>query len=444
MRRLVIAGIAVLVVVPAVLAVAATARPTSAVTLTVLEHQQLRVKALKQIIPMFEAYERAHGKNVNVKLVSEILPDDQFATKLTLQYSQGKGPDVTSFVASAVPDFAAAGYLSDLTSRVHQWPAWNAHFYPRVRDLTTQANGHVYALPRGATLLELFYRRDVLQKEGISTAQPNSWTALVQRMNALKQKLNGPVITWPSGTQWGGGTFDEGFLHVFLGTGGKLYDAKAQKWIVKSSALTDAFGFYATLAKDGLLPVQDLLAPQPWQPTKYVAFVKGTIPVTTQGSWGWRYDWGPGGGAPIPNLTKKVSVWEFPSKNGKPFVTANLDWVWAISSKSPNQDVAWDWVTYLNSGKALAIDITAAGSLSPRNDIRSVAPYGKQTVLVQSEKQLANSKSFRPGPGIAKIQEAVGQATEDILTGKADGPAAATEFAKLATRLLGSSHVENG
>jgi multiple sugar transport system substrate-binding protein len=446
MRRLVFAAIAALLLAaPAAYAVGRTVqRGSDTVTLTVLEHQQLRVKALKQIIPQFEAWERSHGKDVKVKLISEILPDDQFATKLTLQYSQGKGPDVTSFPASSVPDFAAAGYLSDLTSRVNAWAPWKAHFYPRVRDLSTQANGHIYSLPRGATLLELFYRRDVLTKDGISTAQPANWAALIQRLNQLKAKVNGPVITWPSGTQWGGGTFDEGFLHVFLGAGGKLYDAKTQKWIVKSAALNQAFGFYATLAHNGLLPVQDLLAPQPWQPTKYVAFVKGTIPITTQGSWGWRYDWGPGGSAPIPGLTKKVATWEFPARGGSPFVTANLDWAWGIAKKSKNQDAAWDFVTYLNTGKALAQDITAVGSLSPRNDIQSVTPYSKQAVLVRSERQLAHAKFFRPGPGIAKIQQAVGQATEDILTGKADGPAAAAEFTKQATRLLGSQHVENG
>jgi multiple sugar transport system substrate-binding protein len=422
----------------------ASAHRSSQVTLTVLEHQTLRVKALKStIIPAFEAAERAKGKDVKVNLVEEILPDDQFATKLTLQYSQGKGPDVTSFVAGAVPDFAAAGYLMDLTSRTRAWPDWKK-FYPRARDLSTQGDGKIYSLPRGATVLQLFYRRDVLQKNGISTAQPASWKALIDRMVQLEKKISAPAITFPAGTQWGGGTFDEGFVNVLLGTGSKLYDASSKKWIVRSPGLSASFNFYYQLKQNDLLPVNALLSPQPWQPTKYVGFVKGTLPVTTSGSWAWQYDWGPDGAAPIPQLTAKVGTWLFPSRTAKPFVTANLDWAWAIAKSTKNPDVAWDWVTFLNTGKALAQDITAAGSLSPRSDIRNVAPYSKQKVLVNAEKELATGRFFRPATGIVKIQQAVGKATEDILTGKADGKQAADEFATMATKLLGSNAVKNG
>jgi multiple sugar transport system substrate-binding protein len=416
----------------------------SAVTLTVLEHQQLRIDALKKtIIPQFEAAEKKAGKDVHVKLVEEVLPDDQFASKLTLQYSQGKGPDVTSFVASSVPDYAAAGYLLDLSSRVNAWPDWKKHFYPVVRQLTAQGGGKIYSLPRGATTLQLFYRKDVLQKLGISTAQPTSWSSLIARLTQIEAKTGKPSVVYPSGTQWGGGSFDEGFMHVFLGTGGKLYDPASKKWIVKSAALTKAFGFYATLQQAKLLPDDALLSPQPWQPTKYVDFVKGTLPVTTSGSWAWQYDWGPGGGAPIKNLRNVVATWQFPTANGgTPFVTANLDWAWAIAKSTKNPDVAWDWVKFLNTGTALAEDITAAGSLAPRDDIRGVAPYSAHAVLVNSEKQLRSAKVFKPAPGIAKIQEAVGKATEEILTGKADGPKAAADFTSLASKLLGKGSVQ--
>jgi multiple sugar transport system substrate-binding protein len=419
-------------------------RHASAVTLTVLEHQQLRINALKKtIIPQFEAAEKKAGKDVHVKLVEEVLPDDQFASKLTLQYSQGKGPDVTSFVASSVPDYAAAGYLLDLSSRVNAWPDWKKHFYPVVRQLTAQGGGKIYSLPRGATTLQLFYRKDVLRKLGISTAQPTSWNSLIARLKQIEAKTGKPSVVYPSGTQWGGGSFDEGFMHVFLGTGGKLYDPSSKKWIVKSAALTKAFGFYASLQQAKLLPDDALLSPQPWQPTKYVDFVKGTLPVTTSGSWAWQYDWGPGGGAPIKNLQKVVATWQFPTASGgKPFVTANLDWAWAISKSTKNPDVAWDWVKFLNTGTALAEDITAAGSLAPRDDIRGVAPYSQHPVLVNSEKQLRSAKVFKPAPGIAKIQEAVGKATEEILTGKADGPKAAEDFTSLASKLLGKGSVQ--
>jgi multiple sugar transport system substrate-binding protein len=50
--------------------------------------------------------------------------------------------------------------------------------------------------------------------------------------------------------------------------------------------------------------------------------------------------------------------------------------------------------------------------------------------------------SFPTRPGQDEISQAVAEATEAILTGKMDGPAAAEAFAKNATELLGEDQVE--
>jgi multiple sugar transport system substrate-binding protein len=410
--------------------------------LTLLEHQQIRANVLKMLIPQFEAAMAAQGKNIKVNLVTDILPDSQFQTKLTLDYSTGNAPDVTSYSPSWVPDFAAAGYLLDLTSYVNAWPDWQQHFYKVIRDLVTTADGKIYGLPRGADTMELFYRKDVLQKYGVSTAQPASWNDLIARMVALKAKMGKPPILFPAGTAWGGGTFDEGFIDVFLGTGGQLYDTATNKWIVKSKALTDAFGFYATLTKDGLLPVEALQNPNPWQPTKYVAFPAGNLAVTTQGTWGWTYDWGPNGAAPIPDLFAKVATWEFPAEVGAPFVYAEENWEWTISAKTQHPSEAFDLIKWLNTGQALAQDLVAVGAASPRDDIQNVAPYSGEPYLIAVEKELPSGKIFLPEPGTAKIQQAVGQATEAIISGQANGAQAANQFATTATQLLGSGQVE--
>ncbi len=384
------------------IATAGNVHAHASVTLTVLEHQQLRINALKKtIIPQFEAAEKKAGKDVHVKLVEEVLPDDQFASKLTLQYSQGKGPDVTSFVASSVPDYAAAGYLLDLSSRVNAWPDWKKHFYPVVRQLTAQGGGKIYSLPRGATTLQLFYRKDVLQKLGISTAQPTSWNSLIARLTQIEAKTGKPSVVYPSGTQWGGGSFDEGFMHVFLGTGGKLYDPASKKWIVKSAALTKAFGFYASLQQAKLLPDDALLSPQPWQPTKYVDFVKGTLPVTTSGSWAWQYDWGPGRRRARSRTSGTSSR---PGSSRRPTArrrSSRRTLTGRGRSRSRRRTPMWRGTGSSSStpDTALAEDITAAGSLAPRDDIRGVAPYSAHAVLVNSEKQLRSAKVFKPAAG---------------------------------------------
>jgi multiple sugar transport system substrate-binding protein len=429
-----------------------TAEP---VTITVLEHQAPRIEALNKIKPMCEAQLAQQGMNVTLNIVDAQVPDDKtFQTKLPILYQGDSPPDVTSYPGAWVPDFAAAGYLLDLTDRLAAWPDWTGHFYQVLRDRAQQGDGKTYSIPRGGTVIELFVRKDALEAAGVSTAQPTSWADLVTRLKDWTSKTGLPAITIPGGTQWGGGSFDEGFIHLFLGTGGQLYDTATGKWIIKSQALNDAFDLYAQLASNNLLPTKALLDPQPWQPTKYDGFTGTTAdgqaipvapPITTQGSWGWIYDWGPAptGARPIPDLFDKVITWEFPSKaENDLFVWGAEDWMWTISAKSQHPDEAFAFLQCINSGEPLATDITAVGNLAPRDDIQTVEPYASAPYLIAMEKLLPSGRSFKPQVGIDKIQQAVGDATEQILLGKADGAAAAALFAQEASDLLGPDAVE--
>jgi multiple sugar transport system substrate-binding protein len=423
---------------------AATATPAGEqIELTLLEHQDLRIAALKEVLPDFEAEMAAQGKNVRVNLIEQVMSDQEFQTKLALDYSSGNAADVIEYGSGLTTDFGPAGYLLDVTDRLAAWPDWEGHFYPVIRERATNDEGVNYYVPSGATVLQLFYRKDVFDANSVSDAQPQSWQELIDRMVELEGKMNKPPILFPAGTSWGGGTFEEGFIHVFLGTGGELYNQDTGKWIVRSQALTDALGFYEDLVTKNLLPVEALLNPNPWEPTKYVAFPAGDLAVTTQGSWGWRYDWGPDGAKPIDNLFDVVKTWEFPTQDGSgTFVYAGEGWSWTIHSKTEHPDEAWELVKFLTSGEANATLITAVGDLAARDDISTLAPYSEQTVLVESEKLLPTGRFFKAQAGIDKIYQGIGQATEAILTKSKTAEQAADDFAKDMTDLLGADLVE--
>jgi multiple sugar transport system substrate-binding protein len=437
---------------------AATASPSAAapVELTLLEHQKPRQEVLAKILPMCEASLAKDGMNVKVTMTGDVVEDEQFRQNVTILYQGDNPPDITSYPGAWVPDFATAGYLLDISDKLAAWPDWAAHFYQVLRDRAKQADGKFYSMPRHGTVIEFFFRKDVLDANGISTAQPNSWQELIDRLTALHAKTKLPAITIPAGKTWGGGTFDEGFIHIFNGTGGKLYDDAAGKWIVKSQGLTDAFNFYATLQKGGLLPTKALLDPQPWQPTKYDGFTGTTAdgktvpvapPITTQGSWGWVYDWGPAptGARPIPGIYDgKVDTWAFPSKAANDnFVWAAEDWMWTISKKSKHPDEAFALLKCLNTGAPLAMDVAAVGNLAPRDDIRDIAPYKDMPYLIKMETLLTSGRTFKAQVGIDKIQQAVGAATEQILLNKMNGDQAAAFFTQQATDLLGADKVES-
>ncbi len=411
------------------------------VQLTLMEHQDPRIKELRDLLPKFESAMKAQGRNITVKLQEGPAPDNEFRTKLTLDYNAGNAADVTSYGFSWVPDFVAAGYLLDLTDRVNAWPDYQK-FYKSIRDEAPQGDGKVYSVPREASIQQLFYRKDVLTKLGVSTDQPSSWSELVDRMNQVKPKLGKPPILFPAGKAWGGGTFDEGFIHLMLGTDTPIYDTNEKKWVVRSPGLTSVFKFYESLAKNQLLPVDALLNPEPWVPTKYTAFPKGELAVATCGTWCWIFDWGPGTKGEIADLFNKVATWEFPTEKGGTFVTGGTGWVWTVSSKTKHPDEAFELVKWLSSGEAMATHMVAIGAAAPRNDIQGVAPYSQKSFLIEAEKGLERAKSFLPQPGLDKIQQYVGEATEQVITGKMTGQQAADLFARNATNALGAEKVK--
>jgi multiple sugar transport system substrate-binding protein len=411
------------------------------VTLDLVEYQQPRADAVAKLLPEFEAAMKSKGKTVKVNLVRDILPDDQFKTKITQQYVAGNAPDVADFGSSYVPGFAGAGYLLDLTPYLEKWADWGT-FYPDIRQQIVQPDGRVYNLPHEANTQSLFYRKDVLQKLGVPIEQPKSWPELMDRLKQIKAKTGQPAIVLPAGTTWGDGTFGEGFLNVMLGTGSPLYDTKDQKWVVRSKGLTDTFTIYSDLVRNGLLPVNALQNPEPWQPTKYVAFPKGTLPVSAQGTWGWRYDWGPEGSAPIPDVQDKVATWNYPASDGSTYSVSSVAFGYSVSAKTEHPDEAVELAQWLSTGKAMAEQLVAVGAAAPRSGISTVAPYSKQPTLLATEKELPNARSFPPRPGQDQIAQAVGQATEGILAGRLDGPGAAEDFAAKATELLGADKVK--
>ncbi|HEX5467346.1 MAG TPA: extracellular solute-binding protein, partial [Candidatus Limnocylindrales bacterium] len=420
------------------------------VTITVRDHQDLHLQAMATLLPQFEQAMAARGQPVHVVLQSGPDDDVAFVAQLEADDAAGRGPDLTSFPPPYVPALVAAGDLLDLTDRLVAWPDWSAHFYPLLRARAVQQNGRIYSVPRGANVIQLFYWPAVLSANGIATNAPASWDDLVARMVALRAATGRPPLLIPSGASWGSGGFIEGFSDLILAAGGTVYcptgDLRCPDhggWVVRGPAVTTAFDLYAELVKDGLLPVQPLLGADPWTPTKYFSFPAGQLAVTTQGTWGWTFDWGPDGHAPIPDLVHRVKTWPFPTTDGQsPFVYGAENWMWAIAADSAHPDLAFELLQWLTTGPALAQDIAAVGNLSPRDDIDGVPPYRDVPYLAEGDLLRAGvARSFPTRPGLDEVGQAAAQATQQILLRRLDGPGAADLFARTVTAALGQDAV---
>jgi len=198
------------------------------------------------------------------------------------------------------------------------------------------------------------------------------------------------------------------------------------------------------LYSKGLLPVQDLENPNPWEPTKYVKFPAGKIQVSAQGTSGWKFDWGPAGKAPIKGLNEKVDTWQYPGlrSGDSPFGWSGLGFGYGMPAASPHKDAAMLLAEYLSTGEPLADQLVTSGAASPRDDLNSVKPYADEPKLLQAGKDLSTSVYVPTGDGADQVAQAVAAATELIINGKANGAQAYEAFVKNAKDLLGPNLVK--
>ncbi|GAB2511133.1 ABC transporter substrate-binding protein [Paramicrobacterium agarici] len=411
-------------------------------TITILEYQQARADVLEELIPEFEKAMSAKGKDITVKLNADILPDSDVNTKLTQQLHAGTAPDVIDTGGSNITGWAAAGYLLELDDYLTDWDGWDT-FYDVSRVRAKQSDGHYYSIPHEASLQHLFVRADVLDDLGIDTSQPETWDELIERLTAVKDQTGEAPIVIPAGTAWGDGSFTEGFLPIAAGTGSPFYNAEDGTWTIESKGLTATFELYNELVKEQLLPVEALLNPNPWEPTKYEAFPAGTMPVAAQGTWGWRYDWGPDGSAPIEDVQDKVITWNYPAlvDGTEPYSVSGGGYNYAVNAESEYPDAAVEFIKWLASDEALAKQLAVVGAASPREGISDIEPYASEPALLDAESKLTTAVVPLVGEGSDQISQAVQHATAQILTGDANGKQAAKAFAKEVREFLDPSFI---
>jgi len=408
--------------------------------ISVMTHQLLRVKVYRKFLPKFERMMEEKGTPVKVKLIIGPTPDTEYKEKLVMDLAAGAGADVFVMRGTEIPELIDAGYYLRLDEYLATWPDWVLRFYSVPKE-QVKYKGHWYAVMQEGGIMSLFYRKDMLEKYGISTAQPKTFDELLDRAREIKDKTGKWPLLYPAGKAWGGGTFGEGFILLMVGTEDPLYDWEAGKWVVRSTGLSQVFKFYETVTKEGLMPVEPLLGAEPWIPLKYRMFPEGDLIITTSGTWAWRFDWGPEGATPIPNLFEVVDTWMLPGLK-EPYVFSSTGWCIGINAQTKHPYLAFELLKFILSAEFRAEMNATTGSPAIRDDAKKYPVYGTKKYLVKAEEKYPFGKTFASPPGIDKITTAVCEATEYIITEKMTAEEALDYFERRATDLLGAEKVK--
>ncbi len=280
-------------------------------------------------------------------------------------------------------DFVGPGYLADLTDRVtnDQQLDWQ-DIGPFFRDFNATYNGKVYTIPLDGDFHMVYYRSDILEKDGV--APPKTWDdylTIAQKYNGTDLNGDGEpdygsCIAKKKGAQsyWWIISIAAGLLQG-KGTGdGAFFDTTSMNPLLGSNeAMTKALQTYKKTAEFG-------------PPDELNMDVGGTRGLFTTGRCALTMDWGdigtlaPGtyaqdktGATITPGWTQvldRASGKLVPCDattcpdavdgvNYAPFASFG-GWSGAVNAAAPaaNQDAVYDFLSYMSSPAISGVDVT--------------------------------------------------------------------------------------
>ncbi|MFI9557159.1 ABC transporter substrate-binding protein [Nonomuraea endophytica] len=194
------------------------------------------------------AFEKA---NPNIKVKIEVLPWDDYWTKLTADAVAGSGPDVFWMQVTYFPEFATKGVLADLGSLGLD----TAKYHPNVVASNTY-EGKLYGVPKDWGMPGVLYNKDLFKKAGVEMPDKLTWAPdgsgtlleLARKLtvdeagkhpgeagfNAARTKVYGFASANHSQTQW---------MNWIESNGGKLIDKPFGKYTFNDDAAVQAVQF---------------------------------------------------------------------------------------------------------------------------------------------------------------------------------------------------------
>jgi multiple sugar transport system substrate-binding protein len=254
-----------------------------------------------QTVPMYQQAAKDFEAQTNTKVnVSQVDWDTAHSKFLSLIQARQQ-PDIAVFGPKWLPEFIELDVLQPLDSYL---PKEFFDQFPKALLDQVTFDGHIWALPEALSTRLMYYRTDLLEKEGISP--PKTWAEF---LDAAK-KLNNPPNQYGFVEQGSGDEMIWYYTYFLYGAGGRYTDANG-KWAVNQPANVEALQFEVDLANK-----HKVTQPNPTGSgldTAQQLFVKGNTAMY----------WGPPWILSIikqqnPELLDKVAVTDYPTKTGEP------------------------------------------------------------------------------------------------------------------------------
>jgi multiple sugar transport system substrate-binding protein len=231
-------------------------------------------------------------------------------------------------------EFAAAGFIQDVTSRIT--PEMQKDIWPGALGAVTY-KGKLYGMPWLNDVLYLYYNDEMLQKAGY-TAPPKTWSELKDMSMAAKQK---GIVQYPFIEYF---KQEEGltiaYAYYLAAFGGKFFDENDNP-VFNSPEGKAALDYMVTGVKDGM-----------YNPASMESTYEEVRGNYSQGealfSVNWTYQLNLSNDPKESKIAGKSKIALMPGEK-IPSATINGGMGLAIMSDSKNPDKAWDYILYMSS-----------------------------------------------------------------------------------------------
>lgn len=387
-----------LLVAGAGLAFAPLALAAPAVTLTVASFPSFD-ESVKLAIPL---YKKLHPE-VEIKLVSLGYPDHHNA--MTAALATGSNlPDVMGLEINYIGKFAESKGLENLSAAPYNAKSMQRLFHPFAFPQGMDGNGAVAAIPADVGPGTLFYRKDLLDKAGVTPEQlTGTWDSFISASKTIREKTGAYTLTSAADLY----TI---YIRSTVQPGEGLYFDKAGRPQLDSPRFQKAFELAAAARK---ADIDARIAP--WSTEWREAFRRGSLASQMMGAWlaGHLTDWlnpeaaGQWRAAPLPNGA-------FASWGGS---------FYAIPKTGKQKQAAWEFVKFMTTNKEIqTLSFRKMGAYPAIVEAQDKAflnepiPYlgGQQARLLWSE-AAARIPAMKPDRYDGVAAEITAAALDDVL-----------------------------
>jgi len=303
----------------------------------------IRVLAMEQAGPtvdemnaIVEEFNKA-SPDVNVEI--EYVAYDALHDKVTTAMASNP-PAYDVFLADDIwyAEFAKAGYVADVTSRISQ--DRRDKIFPAAWDITT-VSGKVYGMPWLLDEMYFFYNEDLLKQAGFE-APPATWEELIEQSKVLKEQ---GIVEYPMVWSWG--QYEAAicdWVILLYGNGGSLVDESGAPAFNNEIGVETLTWMIQTIEEGYTNPAS-------------VSYVEEDVRnVFSQGkaayavNWTYMYD--------LVNFNKeesqvtgkiKMALMPAFADSGVQSSSINGSMGFSVAATSPNQDAAWKYIEFLTS-----------------------------------------------------------------------------------------------